>query len=154
MRGRFFSRRKRRSNRRGVKNLSRKRCRPCVKPDELGIGPVFAMPKRLKRDGLRSMTSIFGAEGVRRSVPVLVDKLSIDSANYNVNAGWIKISHPYGMTGDILQRRGKWAVVAMCIASGQSAAGLFEIWNPLRDGALRGRGPLHSDRFLPSCLST
>ena len=108
-------------------------------PDEMGIGPVFAIPKLLKRQGLTvddidiwELNEAFASQCLYSR-----DKLGIDPAKYNVNGGSISIGHPFGMTGarltgHILQegkRRGaKWGVVTMCIGGGQGGAGLFEIY--------------------------
>jgi acetyl-CoA C-acetyltransferase len=108
-------------------------------PDEMGIGPVFAVPKLLKRQGLTvddidlwELNEAFASQCLYSR-----DKLGIDPAKYNVNGGSIAIGHPFGMTGarctgHILQegkRRGaKWGVVTMCIGGGQGGAGLFEIF--------------------------
>jgi acetyl-CoA C-acetyltransferase len=109
-------------------------------PDEMGIGPVFAVPKLLKRHGLTvddidlwELNEAFASQCLYSR-----DKLGIDPAKYNVNGGSIAIGHPFGMTGarltgHILQegkRRGaKWGVVTMCIGGGQGGAGLFEIYS-------------------------
>jgi acetyl-CoA C-acetyltransferase len=108
-------------------------------PDEMGIGPVFAVPKLLKRQGLTvddidiwELNEAFASQCLYSR-----DRLGIDPAKYNVNGGSISIGHPFGMTGarctgHILQegkRRGaKWGVVTMCIGGGQGGAGLFEIF--------------------------
>ena len=109
-------------------------------PDEMGIGPVFAVPKLLKRQGLTvddidlwELNEAFASQCLYSR-----DRLGIDPAKYNVNGGSIAIGHPFGMTGarcagHILQegrRRGaKWGVVTMCIGGGQGGAGLFEIYS-------------------------
>ncbi len=108
-------------------------------PDEMGIGPVYAVPKLLKRHGLTvddidlwELNEAFASQCLYSR-----DTLGIDPEKYNVNGGSIAIGHPFGMTGTrcaghILQegkRRGaKWGVVTMCIGGGQGAAGLFEIY--------------------------
>jgi acetyl-CoA C-acetyltransferase len=108
-------------------------------PDEMGIGPVFAVPKLLERAGLKvsdiglwELNEAFASQAL-----YCRDRLGIDPAIYNVNGGSISIGHPYGMTGarqvgHVLyegKRRGvKYAVVTMCIAGGQGAAGLIEIF--------------------------
>ena len=109
-------------------------------PDEMGIGPVFAVPKLLKRHGLSiddidlwELNEAFASQCLYSR-----DRLGIDNEKYNVNGGSIAIGHPFGMTGarcagHILQegqRRGaRWGVVTMCIGGGQGAAGLFEIYS-------------------------
>jgi acetyl-CoA C-acetyltransferase len=109
-------------------------------PDEMGIGPVFAVPKLLERHGLKvddidlwELNEAFASQCLYSR-----DRLGIDPAKYNVNGGSIAIGHPFGMTGarcagHILQegirRKAKWGVVTMCIGGGQGAAGLFEIYS-------------------------
>jgi len=108
-------------------------------PDEMGIGPVYAIPKVLKRLGLTvqdidlwELNEAFASQCLYSR-----DKLGIDPAKYNVNGGSIAIGHPFGMTGarcagHLLmegKRRGaKLGVVTMCIGGGMGAAGLFEIY--------------------------
>ncbi len=108
-------------------------------PDEMGIGPVFAVPKLLARHGLKvedidiwELNEAFASQCLYSR-----DRLGIDPAKYNVNGGSIAIGHPFGMTGarcagHLLQegkrRNAKWGVVTMCIGGGQGAAGLFEIF--------------------------
>jgi acetyl-CoA C-acetyltransferase len=109
-------------------------------PDEMGIGPVFAIPKLLKRNGLKvddidlwELNEAFASQCL-----YCRDHLGIDPEKYNVNGGSIAIGHPFGMTGarltgHVLQegqrRKAKWAVVTMCIGGGQGGAGLFEVYN-------------------------
>ncbi len=110
-----------------------------TKPDEMGIGPVFAIPKLLERFDV-SMDDI-GLWELNEAFAVQVlycqDKLGIPNETLNVNGGSISIGHPYGMTGARCvghaliegKRRGaKHVVVTMCIGGGQGAAGLFEVF--------------------------
>ena len=108
-------------------------------PEEMGIGPVFAVPKLLQRTG-RSVSDI-GLwelnEAFANQVLYCRDRLEIDNARLNVNGGAIALGHPFGMTGArtvghlLLEgkRRGeKFGVVTMCVGGGMGAAGLFEIF--------------------------
>jgi acetyl-CoA C-acetyltransferase len=107
-------------------------------PEEMGIGPVFAVPKLLKRAGLK--VGDIGLWELNEAFAVQVlycaDKLGIPYDRLNVNGGAIAVGHPYGVSGARLvghaliegRRRGvKYAVVTMCVGGGQGAAGLFEI---------------------------
>jgi acetyl-CoA C-acetyltransferase len=107
-------------------------------PDEMGIGPVFAIPKLLKRAGLTiNDIGLFEINEAFASQAVYCQqKLGIDPAILNVNGGGIALGHPFGMTGSRLvghaliegKRRGvKYVVISMCVAGGMGAAGLFEI---------------------------
>lgn len=107
-------------------------------PDEMGIGPVFAIPKLLDRAGLKiEDVGLFEINEAFASQAVYCQrKLGIDPEKLNVNGGGIAIGHPFGMTGSRLvghaliegKRRGvKYVVVSMCVAGGMGAAGLFEV---------------------------
>jgi acetyl-CoA acetyltransferase family protein len=106
-------------------------------PDEMGIGPVFAVPKLLKRNGLKVQDIDLWELNEAFAVQVIYcrDRLDIDPAKLNVNGGSIAIGHPFGMTGsrmvgtianEMLRRKARYGVVTMCIGGGQGAAGLFE----------------------------
>ena len=107
-------------------------------PDEMGIGPVFAVPRLLERAGLK--VSDIGLwelnEAFASQVLYIRDRLGIPNDKLNVSGGAISIGHPYGMsgarmTGHLLiegKRRGaKYGIVTMCIGGGMGAAGLFEV---------------------------
>ncbi|HWR80134.1 MAG TPA: acetyl-CoA C-acyltransferase [Pseudomonas sp.] len=107
-------------------------------PEEMGIGPVFAVPKLLKQHGLT--VDDIGLWELNEAFAVQVlycaEKLGIDPAKLNVNGGAISIGHPYGMSGARMvghallegKRRGvKYVVITMCVGGGMGAAGLFEV---------------------------
>ena len=110
-----------------------------LEPDEMGIGPVYAVPLLLKRNGLKmddidlwELNEAFASQCL-----YCRDTLGIDPDKYNVNGGSISIGHPFGMTGarctghlllEGKRRKAKWGVVTMCIGGGQGAAGLIEIY--------------------------
>ena len=109
-------------------------------PDEMGIGPVFAIPKLLKRHGLKVEDIDLWELNEAFAVQVIYcrDRLGIDQEKLNVNGGSISIGHPFGMTGSRLvgtianemqRRKAKYGVVTMCIGGGQGMAGLFEACN-------------------------
>jgi acetyl-CoA acetyltransferase family protein len=107
-------------------------------PDEMGIGPVFAVPKLLKRAGLTVADIDLWELNEAFAVQVVYcrDRLGIDPTKLNVNGGSIAIGHPFGMTGarlvgtitsEMLRRKARYGVITMCIGGGQGAAGLFEL---------------------------
>jgi len=109
-----------------------------TKPDEMGIGPVFAVPKLLEKNGLKMDDIGLWELNEAFAVQVLYcrDKLGIPNELLNVNGGAISIGHPYGMSGARMvghaliegKRRGaKFVVCTMCIGGGMGAAGLFEV---------------------------
>jgi acetyl-CoA acetyltransferase family protein len=107
-------------------------------PEEMGIGPIYAIPKLLKQHdlgindiGLWELNEAFACQAL-----YCRDHLGIDPDIYNVNGGGISVGHPYGMTGSRLvghaliegKRRGvKYVVITMCVGGGMGAAGLFEV---------------------------
>jgi acetyl-CoA acetyltransferase family protein len=107
-------------------------------PEEMGIGPIFAIPKLLKQHGLRvqdidlwELNEAFASQAL-----YCQQQLGIDPERCNVNGGAISIGHPYGMTGarqvghvllEGQRRKARYAVVSMCVGGGMGAAGLFEI---------------------------
>ncbi|MEZ5551177.1 MAG: thiolase family protein [Pseudomonadales bacterium] len=106
-------------------------------PDEMGIGPVFAIPRLLERLGLAldDVDLVELNEAFASQVLYCRDRLGIDKDIYNVNGGSIAIGHPFGMTGarltgallrELRRRGGKLGLVSMCIGKGMGAAGLFE----------------------------
>ena len=129
------------AERRGLQPLGRFRGWAVAgcKPDEMGIGPVFAIPRLLERHGLKiddielwELNEAFASQCL-----YCRDTLGIDPSIYNVNGGSIAIGHPFGMTGARMtghvllegrRRKIKNAVVSMCIGGGMGAAGLFEVY--------------------------
>jgi len=115
-----------------------------VAPEEMGIGPVVAIPRLLERAGLSidqiglwEINEAFAAQ----AIPCR-DRLGIPDDRLNVNGGAISIGHPYGMSGARMaghlllegrRRRATWGVVSMCVGGGQGAAGLFEIFEGKSD---------------------
>jgi acetyl-CoA acetyltransferase family protein len=106
-------------------------------PDEMGIGPVFAVPKLLNRHGLKVGDIDLWELNEAFAVQVVYcrDRLGLDPEKLNVNGGSISIGHPFGMTGsrmvgtmanEMARRNARLGVVTMCIGGGQGAAGLFE----------------------------
>ena len=107
-------------------------------PSEMGIGPVFAVPKLLRAHGLTvddiglwELNEAFASQTL-----VCRDKLGIDPDRFNVDGGGISVGHPYGMTGSRLvghaliegKRRGvRYVVTTMCVGGGMGAAALFEV---------------------------
>jgi acetyl-CoA acetyltransferase family protein len=106
-------------------------------PDEMGIGPVFAVPKLLKNAGLdiRDIDVVELNEAFASQAVYCRDRLGIDPERLNPNGGAISIGHPYGMTGsrmvgalllELRRRRQRYGIVTMCVGGGMGAAGLFE----------------------------
>jgi len=106
-------------------------------PDEMGIGPVFAIPKLLQYKGLslNDIDLVELNEAFASQCLYSRDRLGIDPDIYNVNGGSIAIGHPFGMTGvrltggllrELQRRKKKYGIVSMCIGKGMGAAGLFE----------------------------
>ena len=106
-------------------------------PDEMGIGPVLAVPKLIRRAGLTMADIDLWELNEAFAVQVIYcrDRLGLDPEKLNVNGGSISIGHPFGMTGsrmvgtmanEMLRRKARYGVVTMCVGGGQGAAGLFE----------------------------
>jgi acetyl-CoA acyltransferase len=115
--------------------------RGCVfvgcEPDEMGIGPVFAVPKLLRLAGRRldEIDVVELNEAFASQVVYCRDRLGIDPVKLNPNGGSISIGHPYGMTGsrmvgtllhELRRQKKRWGIVTMCVGGGMGAAGLFE----------------------------
>ncbi len=114
-------------------------CVAGCEPDEMGIGPVFAVPRLLERHGLSvddidiwELNEAFASQAL-----YCRDRLGIDPEKYNVNGGSIAIGHPFGMSGNRMvghvlregkRRNAKYGVVTMCVGGGMGAAGLIEIY--------------------------
>jgi len=103
----------------------------------MGIGPVFAVPKLLKQQGLKldDIDLIELNEAFASQVVYCRDRLGLDPDKLNVNGGSISIGHPYGTTGsrctghvlnELRRRKKKYGIVTMCVGGGMGAAGLFE----------------------------
>ena len=130
------------AERRGLKPLGRFKGFAVAgcEPDEMGIGPIYAVPRLLERHGLKvddidlwELNEAFASQCLYSR-----DTLGIAPEKYNVNGGSIAIGHPFGMTGarcvghalmEGQRRKAKLAVVTMCIGGGMGAAGLFEVFN-------------------------
>jgi acetyl-CoA acyltransferase len=109
-------------------------------PEEMGIGPVYAIPKALKLSGLTldqieliELNEAFAAQSL-----AVIKTLGIDMAKVNVNGGAIALGHPLGCTGakltasllqEMKRRNAKYGIVTMCVGGGMGAAGIFENWN-------------------------
>ena len=106
-------------------------------PEEMGIGPVYAVPKALKLAGLTldQMDVIELNEAFAAQSLAVIKTLGLDPAKVNVNGGAIALGHPLGCTGakltatilrELKRRKGKYGLVTMCVGGGMGAAGIFE----------------------------
>jgi len=109
-------------------------------PEEMGLGPVFAIPKALKLAGLTldqieviELNEAFAAQAL-----AVIERLGLDLSRVNVNGGAIALGHPLGCTGakltasllaELKRRKAKYGMVTMCVGGGMGAAGIFENWN-------------------------
>jgi acetyl-CoA acyltransferase len=110
------------------------------KPEEMGLGPAFAVPKALKLAGLTldQIDVIEGNEAFAAQSLAVIKELGIDPAKLNPNGGAIALGHPLGCTGakltatllrELKRRRARYGIVTMCVGGGMGAAGIFENLN-------------------------
>ena len=111
-----------------------------LEPDEMGIGPVYSIPKLLKSADLKMEDIDLWElnEAFASQVVYIRDKLGLPSDKLNVNGGSISLGHPFCMTGsrqvghvarELTRRGGKYGIVTMCVGGGMGATGLFEAYN-------------------------